>query len=142
MKIAAYVFIGLIVLICVLFFVLGKKSQSGDALGMVNGQLAACPAKPNCVSSESDTSDEAKISGFSAADMDALKAAILAQGGTITKDNGEYVSAEFASSLFKFIDDVELRLDGDHIQIRSGARVGYSDRGVNRQRVEALRATL
>ncbi|MEZ5467356.1 MAG: DUF1499 domain-containing protein [Lysobacterales bacterium] len=41
----------------------------------------------------------------------------------------------------RFIDDIELRFDdaAGQIQVRSGSRVGYSDLGVNRKRVEALR---
>jgi len=43
------------------------------------------------------------------------------------------------SNIFKFVDDVEIRRDGNVCQIRSGSRVGYSDFGVNRKRVETIR---
>ena len=46
------------------------------------------------------------------------------------------------SKIFKFVDDVEIRQDGDVCQIRSGSRVGYSDRGVNRKRVEIIRKAM
>ena len=47
------------------------------------------------------------------------------------------------SKIFKFVDDVEIRHDKANIwHIRSASRVGYSDRGVNRKRVEAIRAQL
>lgn len=142
MKIAVYILVGLIILIFVLFFILGLKSQKGQALGVVDGKLALCSSKPNCVSSEEGAPKAARISAFTSANWDDLKAAILAHGGKITKDDNGYLSAEFSSSLFKFVDDVELRLDGEQLHVRSSSRVGYSDRGVNRARIEALRAAL
>lgn len=142
MKIAAYILVGLIVLIFVLFFILGLKSQKGQALGLVDGKLAACSSKPNCVSSEEGAPQNARIESFTSGDWDGLKAAILAQGGKVTKDDSGYLSAEFSSSLFKFVDDVEMRLDGEQLHVRSSSRVGYSDRGVNRARIDAFRAAL
>jgi len=70
------------------------------------------------------------------------KAAIIKTGGTITSESDDYISATYMSGLFKFVDDVELRPDGDVVHIRSASRVGYSDRGVNKKRVEAIRAAL
>jgi uncharacterized protein (DUF1499 family) len=50
--------------------------------------------------------------------------------------------ATFTSKVFRFVDDVELRLDPQNncIQVRSASRIGYSDLGVNRQRIDKLRA--
>ena len=62
-------------------------------------------------------------------------AAIISQ-----EDN--YLHATFTSKLFRFVDDVELLLDGDKVHVRSVSRVGYSDLGANRKRVEAIRAAL
>jgi len=61
-------------------------------------------------------------------------------GGEITISDGEYLAATFSVSLFGFIDDVECRLDTskNRIQIRSASRVGYSDLGVNKKRVEKM----
>ena len=52
-----------------------------------------------------------------------------------------YVHAEAQSRWFRFIDDVEFLIDpaAGLIHVRSASRVGYSDRGVNRQRVERIR---
>jgi uncharacterized protein (DUF1499 family) len=52
-----------------------------------------------------------------------------------------YIHAEFTSMIFRFVDDVEFYFD-DHqpvIHVRSASRVGYSDLGANRKRIEALR---
>ncbi len=52
-----------------------------------------------------------------------------------------YLWATFRSRVFRFVDDLELRLDeaGGVIHVRSAARLGYADFGVNRKRVVALR---
>ena len=53
-----------------------------------------------------------------------------------------YIHAEFTSALFRFVDDVEFLLDSETktIHVRSASRVGYSDLGVNRRRVEEIRS--
>jgi len=52
-----------------------------------------------------------------------------------------YLHAEFTSAVFRFVDDVEFLLDDAEkvVHVRSASRVGHSDLGVNRKRVEALR---
>jgi len=115
---------GFIAVFVALFFLLGLKSQKGKAPGLIDGkpERATTPLK---------------------ASRTALKDAIKATGGTITSDSEEYISATYMSSIFKFVDDVELRPAGDgHWHIRSASRVGYSDRGVNRRRVEIIRNAL
>jgi uncharacterized protein (DUF1499 family) len=63
---------------------------------------------------------------------------------TITTETENYLHAECRSAFFGFVDDLELHLRASEglIAIRSAARLGYSDFGVNRQRVEHLRALL
>jgi uncharacterized protein (DUF1499 family) len=63
-------------------------------------------------------------------------------GATVVTVRPDYLHAEFASALFGFVDDVEFVVDpgASSIQVRSAARMGYSDMGVNRKRVEAIRA--
>jgi uncharacterized protein (DUF1499 family) len=53
-----------------------------------------------------------------------------------------YLHAEFRSALFGFVDDVEFRMDetAGRIDVRSASRTGYFDFGVNRRRVEEIRA--
>lgn len=142
MKIVAIIFIGLVLFVMIAFFLLGKKSQKGTAIGLVDGKLAPCSGKPNCVNSEDGTPDKFKISPLTVNSLDDVKAAIESLGGKITSSQEGYLSAEFTSSIFKFVDDVEARLGEDRVHIRSASRVGYSDRGVNRARVEDIRAAL
>lgn len=123
-------------------FLLGLKSQKGEAKGLIKGRLADCGAAPNCVSSEADTQPEKLIAPLKANFRD-VRAAIISTGGTITREQDGYLSATYMSKLFKFVDDVEVRdAGGGLLHIRSASRTGYSDRGVNKRRVDMIRAAL
>ena len=108
--------------------------------------LPACPDSPNCVSSLS--TDEAHATKpFSYGDTPAqawerLKAAVLSgKRVTLIKDTGKYLHFEVRSLVFQFTDDVEFLLQESDklIHVRSASRVGHSDFGVNRKRVEQIR---
>ncbi|RDE23087.1 DUF1499 domain-containing protein [Motiliproteus coralliicola] len=136
------------------FFYKARQSQQAKLPGLVEGRLAPCGSRPNCVSSEPGTDPQHLIEAFDIAKLfPALTAeqalAKLAQqlerlGGKALKQQPDYRGFEFHSRWYGFVDDVELRLDPDRrlIHIRSASRVGYSDLGANRRRVEALRAGL
>ena len=142
MKTALIVVGVLAVLVVIVFFFLGQKSQSGSAPGLVNGSLAPCPSSPNCASSEAGTPDKKRVEPLSGDVWAQLPAAIEALGGVVTVSEEGYLAAEFTSQSFKFVDDLEFRRDEDSVHVRSASRVGYSDRGVNKARIETLRAAL
>jgi uncharacterized protein (DUF1499 family) len=115
--------------------------------GVMDGRLKPCPGSPNCVISEGGRGDEI-IEPFSVpADVDPavaferLRGAVQRAGGKVITTEAEYLHAEFTSRLFGFVDDLELRLDRETrlIQVRAAARVGRSDLGANRARVETIR---
>jgi uncharacterized protein (DUF1499 family) len=142
------VFFGLLVLACVIFLtLLGYMSRRGEALGMVQGRLHKCPAKPNCVCSEypDDTAhyiEPLLYSEMSNADtLKILKETIQELGGVVQKETDTYLAAAFSSTLFGFVDDLEGRIDSRHnvLHIRSASRVGYSDLGLNTRRTERIR---
>ncbi len=118
-----------------------------DNLGVNNGKLADCPNSPNCVSSQSPSSDEThfiqplKYSSTSEKALTDLKAVIESEARTkIIKESSDYLYAEFKSALMGFVDDVEFYLDSTNtIHVRSASRLGQSDLGVNRKRVETIR---
>jgi len=128
------------------FAMLGHASRSGEAPGRVSGQLAPCPDRPNCVCSEVVDDAAHQVAPLDLAGVPPEKAwadlqrVVEELGGTIAVADDGYIAATFSSALFGFVDDVEFRLDASQqkIQIRSASRVGYSDMGVNRKRVEAL----
>jgi uncharacterized protein (DUF1499 family) len=110
-------------------------------LGVTNGQLAACPATPNCVSSQS--ADPAHQIAPLVGDLAAIKAIVAAlPGSEIITDEANYLYAEFTSNLMGFVDDVEFAVVGERIEVRSASRLGESDLGVNAKRVEAIRGLL
>ena len=140
----------LITLVIVVFFGLGLYSETGAPPGLANGQLAPCPNKPNCVSSESSPSDDHSIAALpitpSMGEEPLLKVkeAIELLGGDVNFSNDQYMASTFTSDLFGFVDDVEFRVDQGSglLNVRSASRVGYSDLDANRKRVEQLRLLL
>ncbi len=129
-----------------MFRLIGKPPAN---LGAKNGTLAPVINKPNNVSSQADVNDRAhyvaplKFTGDAAATFQKLVKLVQAQprAKVITQD-GKYLRAEFSTPLIGFVDDVEFLLAPEQtlIHVRSAARLGYSDLGVNRKRVESLRA--
>jgi len=150
MELALKIILSLVLIAVVGFVILGVLSQSGEAIGLVDGKLARCPDKPNCVSTEfeTDITHYAKPIDFSTDDpsktLADIKAAIREMGGHIETEENLYLAATFTSSIFRFVDDLEIRIDTDQkrIHLRSASRAGYSDRGINRQRLEKLSAAL
>jgi uncharacterized protein (DUF1499 family) len=105
-----------------------------------------CPDSPKCVSSEEARSTQL-IEPFSFDDppeqaMARLKAALLSEENvTITREEPTHLTAEVRTQLFGFVDDVKFVLlpKQGTIQVRSSARMGYADMGVNRRRIERIR---
>jgi len=115
-----------------------KSRQMPAEAGLVDGRLRPCPATPNCVCSEATDAKHyiAPIRG----EWSSLRATIVQLGGEIRHDDGHVMHAVFRSPLFGFVDDFEARQgERDTIQIRSASRVGRSDLGANRRRVEKIR---
>jgi len=116
-------------------------------LGLDHGRLNACPASPNCVCSQAPDSAHQiaplTFTGSAEAAFRRIKAVVADQPrARIVGESAGYLRAEFRSRIFRFIDDVEFVVDEPNhlIHVRSASRVGYSDLGVNRRRVETLRA--
>jgi uncharacterized protein (DUF1499 family) len=118
-------------------------------LGVSGGQLAPCPASPNCVSS--DASDPVHhvaplaLRGEQSEGWVAIRQLVASWPRTrIVAATDEYLHAECRSALLGFVDDLELHLRPEPgvVAVRSASRLGYSDLGVNRRRVESLRAAL
>ena len=58
----------------------------------------------------------------------------------VKKEIDQFIHVEFTSNIFRFIDDVEFYLtEQGVIHFRSASRIGHSDLGVNRRRVEMIR---
>jgi len=119
-------------------------------LGIDNGQLSPCPSTPNCVSSQA-TDEKHYIEPIvtSGTPLE-VKNQILellneSKSSKIMVTENNYIRAEFTSKLFHFVDDVEFYFPVTNakemtIHTRSASRVGHSDFGVNRKRIEKIRS--
>ncbi|MDJ0532974.1 MAG: DUF1499 domain-containing protein [Xenococcaceae cyanobacterium MO_207.B15] len=113
-------------------------------LGVKDGKLAACPGTPNCVSSQSDN-PQFQVAPLPATSIAEIKKVVEGiERTTIIEETDNYLYAEFKSKLMGYVDDVEFYLDSDNnvVQVRSASRLGQSDLGVNRKRVEEIRSLL
>ena len=132
------------------FYTLGIQSQGMMAPGLISGQLSPCPNKPNCVNSEfSDDADHyTQPISFESLEwpqiQTLLKKAIDKDQGKVKQITENYLSAEYKSGTFGFVDDVEFRFDPAQnlLHLRSASRVGYSDLNANTERVLRIRAHL
>jgi len=118
-------------------------------LGVRDGRLAQCRPSPNCVSSQADPSDRVhyiapiRYRGGPIEAIAAVRRAVESMPRTrVVRHEPDYLYAEFRSRLMGFVDDVEFYYDAGAgvIQVRSASRLGRSDLGVNRKRVEAIRS--
>lgn len=135
------------------FILLQGCSSIMPNLGVTNGKLAVCPRSPNCVSSQAQANDkhfiEAIVVKGSTLDAHGKVLAVLesSKRTKVVVNKADYIHAEFTSAVFRFVDDVEFLFsqerDGEVVvDIRSASRVGHSDFGVNRKRMEAIRGKL
>ena len=111
--------------------------------------LAPCPDSPNCVSSlatdDGHRVDPLPLEGTAEEALDRLRRIIEEMAGaTVDRVEDGRLEARFRSRIFRFTDDVTLVVDEEAgvVHVRSASRVGYSDLGVNRRRVEAIRLQL
>ena len=113
-------------------------------------RLKACPTSPNCVLSTAAADEKHRVTPFpfTGSPTDALarvKAAALSFPRTaVVEEAPGYLRMTFTSAVFRFVDDVEFEVDeaAKVVNVRSASRVGRSDFGVNRKRVEAIRKKL
>ena len=108
--------------------------------------LAPCPSQPNCVSTlatDSIHAIEPLRYAASAAEAYARLLAILHSmpRTRVVSSDGATIHAEFRSAVFHFVDDGVFVIDDTtrSIHFRSASRVGRSDFGVNRKRMESIR---
>lgn len=136
----------LLILVAVLLACSGKRP---NAIGVVNGSLTPCPKKPNCVSSMTKDQDHFidpyTYSGTKQQAFEALLRVLKDQArAVVIEQQDDYLHAEFKSKYFRFVDDVEFYFPKEEalIHIRSASRLGHSDLGVNKKRMESIRAKL
>ena len=123
-----------------------KPSHPTAVLADSQKRLATCPQSPNCVSSM-ETNPRQHIPPLRyTGNQDVAYGQLI---GLLTSDprvrivtrEDNYLRAEFRSSVWGFVDDVEFLFSADQpiVDVRSASRVGYYDFGVNRRRIESIR---
>lgn len=128
-------------------FVLSLTASRPKELGVADGRLAEAPASPNCVSTQA-TERSHWIAPLSFRASPATAMQTLADvvkgmpGSQVIEQDGDYLYAEFRSLIFRFTDDVEflMETESNRIHFRSASRVGHSDLGANRERMERIRS--
>jgi uncharacterized protein (DUF1499 family) len=123
-------------------------------LGLRNGRLQAPSLTPNSVSSQARLYpghpqqaaaqiDPLPLRGDGTASMQALAAVLRDWPGiTVVTEQPNYLYARARTPWLRFVDDLEFWFDpaAGVIELRSASRLGSRDFGVNRQRIEAIRA--
>lgn len=118
-------------------------------LGVNNGYLSPCPETPNCVVSQNADATHGIAPIEYHTDLDTaretlLKVLSVVPRTEVVEKTDNYLRAESTSRIFKFVDDVEFYFPSNEkvIQVRSASRVGESDLGVNRRRIEQIRLAM
>lgn len=107
--------------------------------------LRPCPRSPNCVSSQADRADQehfVEAIAFRGTLSQVVQVVLSWPRVQLVEETPDYLHFEQRSALFGFVDDLEIALGRGVLHVRSSSRSGYSDLGVNRRRVEALRSDL
>lgn len=124
----------------------GSTLSGQTAAGKGDGKITGCPQSPNCVSSVSSVEDRwISPLAYSVSPDEAFHCLeqIIHQmkRATVVVAEDDYIHAEFRTFM-GFVDDVEFQVDSGNrtVLMRSASRIGYWDMGVNRRRLEAIRA--
>ncbi len=115
-------------------------------LGPVHGRLAGCPDSPNCVASQSEDPahhiEPLATEGPSRRSIPRLRRLLTGRSRVrLVTETDIYLHYEFVTPVCRFVDDVEFLADETQpvIHVRSASRIGHSDLGTNRRRIEELR---
>jgi len=140
------VFFGPLLLVTILWGCSGNPAErhNSESSGFLD-----CPDKPNCVSSLAKN-PKYRVEPFllkndPKTSWDIVQKTIGSLPRTkIVSSNNIDIHAECRSMIFRFVDDLTLHLNPSKsiVHIRSASRIGYSDLGVNRRRIETLRKKL
>ena len=129
-----------ILILLIFIFVIGCSGTKPLSIG----QFSKCPDKPNCISSKSSHS-QSRIPPlkYQGTQLDAKKRILTIlekmPRTQLLTNTDKFLHVEFTSKVFRFVDDVEFYFDElGVIHFRSASRVGYSDMGVNKSRMEEI----
>lgn len=130
-------------LLSIIPFLTACAGEPPQNIGVQNDRLIPCPDSPNCVSSY-ETDETHSIDPLNASVDEIEQILIGLDEANIVSSEANYLYAEFTTPIMGFVDDVEFLQDrgGGLTHVRSASRLGYSDLGANRDRIERIRALL
>ncbi len=141
--------LGLFIIITSLLTFPQATLATGSNLGIQDSHLSSCPETPNCVVSQDGDEAHAIASIEYHIDRDnaretLLKVLTVVPRTEVVEQTKNYIRAESKSRIFKFVDDLEFYFPEAEkaIHLRSASRLGESDLGVNRRRIEQIRLAL
>jgi uncharacterized protein (DUF1499 family) len=122
------------------------KGETPTNLGIHNFQLTPCPTSPNCVVSQNGDATHAIEPIVYSGDRKTAQQILIKVLGIVPRteiitQSNDYIRAQSTSRLLGFVDDLEFFFpeDAKVIHVRSASRLGESDLGVNRRRLEQIR---
>lgn len=132
------------------------RGPTPSDLGARDGRLKPPSMSPNSVSSQAglypDHPQRAyaqiaplPVEGSGPQTLERLRRVVeTMKGATVIRSDSGYLYVQFTTPMMKFVDDTEFWFDARAgvIQVRSASRIGRKDFGVNRERIEAIRARL
>ena len=129
---------------------LSFSSATPTNLGVTEGKLAPCPESPNCVSTQTDSQEHLLPSiAWAGSIEEAIKQIkqVVERDfprAKLVDEAPDYLRFEFSSLIFRFVDDVEFYVEqtATEIHFRSASRVGHSDLGANKSRMQKISAAL
>lgn len=128
------------------FFTSGASGRTTSACGLRDGHLLDCPAAPRCVATgASRPARRVAPIGYPGerAEVHAILIGVLRSWPRteIVTVRADYIHAVQKTRWLGFADDLECHLPAAErlVHLRSAARSGWYDFGVNRDRVERLR---
>jgi len=163
MRIVMHIFAWLLIIVVSLSAVVVIAGQSGwlqgtppNDLGVREGKLKPPSATENSVSSQAVLYPDhpqrryadippLAVQGDGPATLERIKAIVAGMAGArVVRSDADYFYVQFTTPVLKFVDDTEFWFDPVNkvIQVRSASRIGRGDLGVNRGRVDAIRAAL
>jgi uncharacterized protein (DUF1499 family) len=121
--------------------------QTGVLLAMMlsAASLPPCPKSPNCVSTQATDSHAIAPLHYTSTQAEAMNRLVTVlraiPRATIKESGPDSIRVEFRTRVLRFVDDAQFVFDDSTktIHFRSASRLGYSDLGVNRRRMEDIR---
>ena len=133
-----------VVLSIIIIGIIWARTASRPELGIHNNKLLPLPNSPNCVATQSGNATQQMAPIPYATNRETAHQKLLLilnqmPRTTLVQNEPEYIHVVFRSAFFGFPDDVEFQFLDNKIHFRAAARLGRSDFGVNRKRMENIK---